>query len=332
MSKLSNNRRPRAAIQTGVITIDLGGTKLRTAIISPEGKIIYRSQTKTEAIKGPEHVIKKIMTSIKVAIEKSSSETRINSIALAIAGALDVNKGLITTSPNLPGWKNVALAGIIEQKFNFKTCLLNDASAAAFGEYFVGAGKGTKNLIFLTISTGIGGGIVINGKLYEGTDGAAGELGHMIIKEGGPKCHCGQNGCLEAMASGYAVVRETNARLEKGEKSSLQQIFRSGKGTISAKDVADAAKTGDRLSCDVIENTIAYNLGIGLANIINIFNPEIIVIGGGLSKMGNMLLRPAARVAKQTALRLPASSTNIVKAKLGDSAGIVGAGLFAGIR
>jgi glucokinase len=316
----------------GIICVDLGGTKLRAAAIDTEGSIKYRNQWLTKADKNTDSLINKLELGIQSVLEKAGpSFDKIDTIALAVAGAIEIKKGLITSSPNLPGWKNVPIVDIIRRKFSLRTLVVNDASAAAYGEFKLGVGKGFNNLVYLTVSTGIGGGIIIDGKLYEGSDGSAGEIGHMIIKEGGPLCHCGQQGCLETMASGYAITREFIAKV-KGRKAIYSNSMLEGKmARLSAKDVAAAARAGDKIAIDAI-NMASYFLGVGLANIINIFNPEMIIIGGGLSKMGDMFLKPASETAKKIAMTLPAKSVRIRRAKLGDSVGIIGAALLSKTR
>jgi glucokinase len=248
-------------------------------------------------------------------------------IGIAAAGIIDTNEGIVTTSPNLPGWRNVPLRDIIAERLGLTTYLINDASAAALGEHRFGAGKGVDNLIYLTVSTGIGGGIIIDGGLYLGADGCAGEIGHMIIETHGPQCNCGKFGCLEALASGSAMTRESVRRLNQGEKSSIIRLVDGRLESITAETVSLAAKKGDPLACDIVARAANY-LGIGLANLINIFNPELIVIGGGVSKMGNILLAPTRKTVREIAFKLPARTVRIVRARLGSNAGIKGAAVY----
>jgi glucokinase len=248
-------------------------------------------------------------------------------IGIAAAGILDIDRGIVTTSPNLPHWHNVPLRDIFADRLGVVTYLINDANAAALGEHRFGAGIGFDNIIYLTVSTGIGGGIIIDGELYSGADGCAGELGHMTIEADGPQCHCGNFGCLEAMASGWAVAKEAMMRINRGERSSIIELVNGRLENITAETVAIAARRGDQLAADIVAEAAKY-LGIGLANLVNIFNPELIVIGGGLSKMGDMLLKPARKVLKERAFRLPSRTVHIVRARLGSNAGIIGAAAY----
>ena len=311
-----------------VLAVDLGGTKIIAAVVLPDGKLVSRNYCLTVADKGPEIVIDRILSAVNGAIAQAKLKTsELMGIGVAAAGILDVRRGIITTSPNLPGWHDVPLRNILADKLGIVTCLINDASAAALGEHRFGAGRGFDNMIYLTVSTGIGGGIIVNGELYSGTDGCAGELGHVTIEVDGPRCHCGNFGCLEALASGWAVVREAKTRINRGETSSIVEIAGGKLENITAEKIAEAARQGDRLACDIVAEA-ANHLGVGLANLVNIFNPELIVIGGGLSKMGNMLLKPARKVLKGSAFKLPADTVRIVRARLGSNAGIIGAAAY----
>jgi len=314
--------------QKPLLVIDLGGTKILSAVITPLGYILSRNYCLTMAERGPKAVIDTLITNVSGVLGKAKLESRdLDGIVVAAAGILDTIHGVVTVSPNLPGWRNVHLGEILLRKFGLATLLINDANAAALGENRFGVGKGIDNLIYLTVSTGIGGGIIIGGKLYSGADGCAGELGHMIIEAKGPKCGCGNNGCLEAMASGTAMAREVVDRIEKGEMSTVIQLVQGSLDKVDAKIVAMAAKQGDGLACHVV-NRIAYYLGIGFVNLVNIFNPEMIIIGGGVSRMGRMLLEPARRVMKERAFKLPSRTVRIVRSRLGYDAGILGAAAY----
>ena len=307
-----------------VLAVDLGGTKIRSAIISQEGRLITIDNRPTQADKGFEHVINRLFDSIDTVLRKECMHAEeFSGIGIAIAGVLDSKNGILTSSPNLPHWKNVPLKQIIQDRLGLDTFLVNDANAAALGEHRFGAGTGVQDLVYLTVSTGIGGGIIIDGKLYEGSTGSAGELGHMTIDADGPLCNCGNYGCLEALASGTAVAREA-IRCIKGGRMSILKDMKENVSYITAEDVAKAARQEDKLAMEIIAGA-AYYLGIGLANIVNIFNPQVIVIGGGMSKMGGMLLEPAKRIVKQRAFKLPARAARIVRAHLGNDSGIIGA-------
>jgi glucokinase len=314
--------------QKPALTVDLGGTKIIAAVVLPDGKIVSRNYCLTMADKGPEAVSDRVISAVDRTIAQAKLKTsELMGIGIATAGILDVNRGIVTTSPNLPNWRNIPLKDVLADKLGLVTYIINDASAAALGEHRFGAGVRFNNIIYLTVSTGIGGGIIIDGELYVGADGCAGEMGHMTVEADGPRCHCGNFGCLEALASGWAVAKTAVTRIKDGEKSSIVELVDGRLENITAETVAVAAKRGDRLAADIVAEAAEY-LGIGLANLVNIFNPELIVIGGGLSKMGDMLLKPARRVLKERAFQLPADTVRVVRARLGSNAGIIGAAAY----
>ncbi len=310
------------------LVVDLGGTKIITAVVIPDGSVVSRNYCLTLANDGTEAVINRMLSDIDAVLAKTGIKTsNLCGLVVAAAGIIDTINGVIKTSPNLPGWRDIPLRDILANELGIAVYIINDASAAALGEHRFGNGKGVDNLIYLTVSTGIGGGIIMAGELYLGTDGCAGELGHMTIEPQGPKCNCGNSGCLEVLASGTAIAKEAERRLGQGEVSAILTLVDGRFGDITAKTVAMAAKQGDALACQVVARTANY-LGIGLANLINIFNPDVIVIGGGVSKMGEMLLKPAREVAKKKAFQMPAQTVRILRARLGDNAGIIGAAAY----
>jgi len=312
-----------------VLAIDLGGTKIFAAIISNKGQVMARKYCLTLADEGPEAVISRILSAIDHLLsQRNIDSSQLDSISIGAAGAIDVERGLITSSPHLPGWHDVPLRDIVKEKYKVDTFLINDAGAAALGEYHFGAGQGVNNLILLTVGTGIGGGIIINGRLYSGASGSAGDIGHMVIDVNGPRCSCGNTGCLEALVSGEAVAKEATRRIRQGGRSSLTEVVGGKIENITAEEVSIAARDGDSLASEVILQA-ATHLGVGLVNIVNIFNPEMIIIGGGMAKMGNLLLNPARQVVRERAFQLPAQAVQIVPAQLGDDAGVLGAAVFA---
>lgn len=231
---------------------------------------------------------------------------------------------MVLTVPNLPGWNGLPLVDLFAEEFDCKTLLENDANAAALGEARLGAGRGFEDFAYFTVSTGIGGGIIAGGKVYHGTDDNAGEFGHQIILPDGPRCNCGNWGCLESLASGTAIARRTREKLAGGRFSKMLEMVGGDIAKADAQVAAEAARMGDSLALDIWEETGKY-LGLGVANIINILNPKRVVIGGGVSKVGDLLFEPARRVAKARAMRDLARVADIVPAELGDDGGILGA-------
>ena len=322
MKEIKKNERP-------VVAIDLGGTKILAALVSVKNKVVAREYQPTLADGGQRAVIDRIFETIDRLLGKSGIKaSRLEAIGIAAAGAIDSAKGLVTSSPHLPDWRDVALKQIVARRYKVDAFIINDASAAALGEHRLGAGRGVGNLVYLTVSTGIGGGIIINGRLYLGSSGSAGELGHMTIDVNGRRDKCGNIGCLELLASGTAIAEEARRRLKEGQTSALKQIAAGGIESITAEDVAAAAQSGDLLSREVIHQAAHY-LGVGMVNIVNIFNPDMIIVGGGVARMGELLLEPARQVVLKRAFELPARAVRIVTAQLGDDVGVLGAALFA---
>ena len=312
-----------------ILGVDLGGTKILTAVTNPQGKILSRDHSITPAPKGHEAVIHSILESAhRVLGQADVAISDIIAVGVGAPGLINPETGILFTSPNLPGWRDIPLRDTIQEKLGKKTFLINDANAAALGEFYFGAARGTRNFIYITISTGIGGGIVIDGKIYSGAIGAAGEVGHMTIDDDGPICNCGNRGCWETLASGTALAREARHRIEGGMRTSILEYAEGDMEKVTALVIQDAAEKGDSLAKELIGRT-GYYLGVGLANLINIFNPELIVIGGGLSNIGNMLLDPAFKVAGERAYEQAFQAVRFACAGLGRNSGVLGAAAFA---
>jgi glucokinase len=321
---------PRTEKQANpVLAVDLGGTKMIIAVISADGRILARERCLTLAEEGPQSVITRLFAVIDDILgTQGMSPSQLSGICLGVAGVIDIKRGWLVSGPHLPGWSNVPLRDMVKEKYGIPSFLLNDASAAALGEHRYGAGQGTKDLILLTVGTGIGGGIIIDGRLYQGAVGTAGEIGHMTIDVNGTRDVCGNVGCLETLVSGPAIAAEVRRRLENGEKSSLREMANGRLEDITAEAVGAAARSQDALALSVISRVGTY-LGVGLVNVVNIFNPEMIIIGGGVAGMGDMLLEPARRVVAERAFPLSARTVRIVPARLGDEAGLLGAAAYA---
>ena len=312
-----------------VLGIDLGGTKILTSVMTPQGEMLSRDHSVTPAAEGPGGVIGTILASAGRALEGASvGIDQVSAVGIGAPGLADTEAGILFTSPNLPGWKNVPLRDIVQEKLKKKAFLINDGSAAALGEHWFGAAKGVAHFIYITISTGIGGGVVVEGKVLNGFKGMAGEIGHMTIADEGPPCRCGSRGCWEALASGTALAKEARRRIETGADTNILTFAEGDIDKVTAQTVQTAAETGDPLANELILRAARY-LGVGVANLINIFNPEMIVIGGGLSNMGDRLFKPAHQVVEERAFNRAFRTVRFVQAALGRNSGVLGAGAFA---
>lgn len=309
--------------------IDLGGSKILTAVVGARGQMLSSDRSKTPAAEGHEAVVRSILESAHRSLQQAGvSVSELLAVGVGAPGLVNSRTGIVATSPHLPGWWDVPLRDIIQDGLGKATFLINDANAAALGELRFGAALGARNFIYITVSTGIGGGIVIDGEIYSGATGIAGEVGHMTIDDEGPACNCGNRGCWETLASGTALAREARRRIEEGADTSIPAHAEGDVSRVTAKTVQSAAEQGDALSRELIGRT-GYYLGVGLANLVNIFNPELIVVGGGLSNMGEMLLEPAFKTASERAYREAFEAVRFVRAELGRNSGVLGAAAFA---
>jgi len=302
-----------------IVGVDVGGSKISAVLADPDGNIEARSSKDTLADEGPEAVIGRIIE----AIGQLTSGVEVAGIGIGAAGSYDAERGAVSFSPNMPGWHNIPLCDIIQREFGLPTYLQNDCTLAALGEHRFGAGVGVDNLVYVGLGTGIGGGIIADGRIYDGTSGAAGEIGHMIIDINGSLCKCGSYGCWENFASGRAVAQEAVRRMEAGVATAIRRYAGRDANKVTAQAVFLAAQDGDYIAHEIISRT-AYYVGVGLVNIVNIFNPELILIGGGLSNMGSLLLDPAIEVVRENAFDISAKAVRIELAQLGDDAAALG--------
>ena len=308
--------------------VDLGGSKILSVVADAHGRVVSRDLRKTPADKSPETVINEVLASLRAAMAAAGDRAKIAGIGLAAPGTSNPETGVVFASPNLPGWHQVPLRDTVSEKMGLPAWLINDANAAALGELYFGAARGARNFVYVTLSTGIGGGIVIGGELYSGASGAAGEIGHMTIVDDGPLCNCGNRGCWEQMASGSALAREAKKRIGEGAATIILELAGGDVDEVTAETVGRAFDRGDNLARELVRQTSCY-FGVGLANLVNIFNPELIVIGGGLANMGDKLLVPAFREAGKRAFKDSCGAVSFVRAGLGSDSGVLGAAAWA---
>ncbi len=303
-----------------IIGIDLGGTNLKAGLVDRDGKIHHRLSIKTDAHADPQAISHQIFGLVGEIIKSAPcKKTDIIGVGLGSPGLIDKKGETILFSPNLPQWRDIPIKRMVAERFSIPCVLENDANAAAWGEKWVGAGKQAHSLVLLTLGTGIGGGIVLGNRLWRGADNVAAEIGHMVIQMDGPQCGCGNRGCIEAYASATAMVRRFKESLQCGSPSSLKDTRE-----ITAKAINDAALQGDKASLDVILETGEY-LGVALVNIMHVLNPEMIVLAGGMTGSGELLMNPIKQVVGKRALEASRKDTKIVFSLLGNDAGIIGA-------
>ncbi|OMD37233.1 sugar kinase [Paenibacillus odorifer] len=306
-------------VDSYVVGIDLGGTKIAAALFDSKGVLLNRELMETAGASTAEEVVQRMIGMIR-----SVSEGRpLMGVGLASPGAVNSQDGIVIHGTNLPEWDNVPLKRWMESELGVEVKVVNDANAAAWGEYVRGAGKGSNNMVYVTFSTGIGAGIVMDGELLLGTNSFAGELGHNIIDPSGTECSCGRYGCWEVFASGTAIRDMALRRMESGTSMITELANRSGE-KINSRHVFEAMALKDPVAVEVIERTIHY-MAIGLANAVHTFNPDRIVIGGGVSKAGELLF-PALREKTEELVMKPYKGTyTIESAGLRDDVGLIGA-------
>jgi len=307
------------------IGIDLGGTNVVAVIVDKNGKIYGKRQFPTFGEKGPEFVIKNIVNNVKEIISEGRIFIEeIKNIGIGSPGPLDSKKGIIMGAVNLPGWRYVKLKKEIEKYLKVKTGVENDANCAVYGEKWIGAGKNVNNVVGFTLGTGVGGGIIIDGKLIRGANYNAAEIGHTSLNPDGRLCKCGAHGCLEQYASASAIANTAKEKIRNGSKSIITEIVKGDINKITSKVVYEALISGDKLAKDVWDEFIKY-LGAGVANIIQTLNPEMIIIAGGVINAGKYLFEPLKKAIKKQTFPQTYEIVKIVPAKLGELAGAIGA-------
>jgi glucokinase len=305
-----------------IVAVDMGGTNTRCALCRDDGTILARTTIKTQAVPGPTAGLARISEAIRTVIGETPRE-RLRAIAVAAPGPLDPWTGILYAPPNLIGWGEVHLREYLERSFHLTTYVGNDANVAALGEWHFGAGQGVNHMVYMTVSTGIGGGVIANGTLFLGAQGFAGEVGHQTIDIHGPRCNCGNYGCLEALASGPAIARAAQAALQAGEQSIILDLAGGIPDMVTAEHVTQAAQHGDVLAMHLIRRAGMY-IGVGIANIIAMFNPQLVVVGGGVSNAGPLLFSAIETTVAERAMPIMRQGVRIVPAALGDDVGILG--------
>ncbi|MBI3894967.1 MAG: ROK family protein [Acidobacteria bacterium] len=303
------------------IGVDLGGTNLRIAAIDEAGKILEKVSLPTRTRQGPAAVVREICQAVGELIHKF--EAMEGGIGIGVPGILYLEKGILKQSPNLPGWENYPVRDEIESKLRLRVCLENDANAAALGEKWLGIGRNFQSLCMLTLGTGVGGGLVLEGKIWHGFLGMAGELGHIVVAEDGLPCPCGGRGCLETEASATAIVRKAQEVLAAGRSSELMKFQQDG-GELTAHVVYEIAKKGDT-ACQEIFESVGRYLGIGIADLINTLNLPLYVIGGGAAEAWDLFSPVLFEHVRQHSYIFCEGSTRIERSVLKGDAGLYGA-------
>lgn len=306
-----------------VLAVDLGATWMRVAVVTDEGKVLARQERATPGGPEPGAVVDGLADLLREVWRESATEPK--AACVAAAGLVAGDEGRVVVAPNIPGFRDAPLAELLSQRLGIPVFVENDASAAALGEHRFGAGRGVRHLLHATLGTGIGGGIVIDGRLYRGAKGFAGEIGHIVLDPAGPRCGCGARGCLEALVSGTAFARRARRLLETGKAPILATLVDGREPT--GEDLLAAARAGDLAAEAEIRNG-GHILGLGLASLLNVLNPERLTLSGGLLAMGELLLEPMHRAMRSLPYG-PAAGTDIRLTELGGDTGLLGAAAVA---
>ncbi|WP_053057672.1 ROK family protein [Rubrobacter aplysinae] len=308
------------------IGVDVGGTKIAAGLVSPQGKLLNEARYPTA--NDPE----KLLDSLARAVEEAADDSGdagdgVEAVCLAVPGLLLASEDKVVFSPNLHAIEGLPLKSELQSRTGLTVTVENDASAAAWGEFVFGAGSEVENLVFLTLGTGVGGGVILDGRLLRGSQGAGGELGHTTLHATGPRCNCGNRGCFEIMASGLAIERRARQIAAEKPGSDLARVVTDPRG-FSGEQVTELATEEDALALSVMRETGTW-LGIGIAGFVNVFNPEIVAVGGGVAEAGDLILEPARREVRLRARSPSRDLAEIKPATLGARSGLLGAAALA---
>jgi glucokinase len=308
-----------------VLALDIGGTKLAVGLVTSGGEVLARSRRETDRTATPSDIMDALEAMAREVMQDAPGV--IDAVGISYGGPVDYEAGLTVTCHHLEGWENIALRDEMQHRFSAPAFMDNDANAAALAEAMFGAGKGHQYLLYLTVSSGIGGGIITGGRVYRGATGMAGEIGHMTVLPDGPPCTCGRRGCLEALASGWSIARRAQEAIAGGDMDSTLARLPADE-RVTAQAVASAAAEGDALALRIINETADY-LAFGIGAGVNLLNPTLVVIGGGVSKAGPVLFDPLRARLTYYALDANCAAVNVVPAALGDDVGLLGGAALA---
>lgn len=316
-------------MKTYILGIDLGGTKVMAGVMDGRGNLIGRARAKTRGWRDDEEVFQTIVSAGHRAVEHAGIPgDQLAAVGICAPGPIDFQTGYIIETANLK-FKNFPLGPRLADEFGRPAIIENDVNAGVYGEFKRGAARGARNVLGVFIGTGIGGGLIINGALYRGSSTGAGEVGHIIVRAGGPRCGCGNRGCLEAIASRTAITRDIRKAIKRGRRSSIAKLLRKGPDVLSGKELKAAYDSGDELVMKTVNRAARY-AGIGIGSLLNVLGPEIVVLGGGVVEaFGDDFIGRIERVARDIAFEINSKDVKFARAELGDDAGVIGAATLA---
>jgi glucokinase len=309
------------------VGVDFGGTSVKVGLVSPTGRIAAIRVLPTRQLRRPQHFVERVAGAVESLAGAAGARVRsLAGVGVGAPGPVDAARGVIHSMVNVPGWREVPLGLLLARQLGCRCFVDNDANCYALAEWRLGAGRGADHLVCLTLGTGVGGGLILNGSLYRGASGAAGELGHMVVDPHGPRCGCGRRGCLESLVGTAAIVRLGRVALKRGAQP-LGRLVREANGRLMPRLVGRSARAGDPLSRQVWVE-VGRRLGTGVANLVNLFNPECVVIGGGIANNWRLFAPTLRAVVRREAMAVPRRAARLVRARFTDTAGIVGAAVL----
>src|SRR6266853_671435 len=321
---------PETSKENYLVGIDLGGTKILAGLFDRSLECIGTAKVSTKAQRGMETVLSRIERCVRDAVDEADLTLKqVAGVGIGAPGAVDFQAGSVIFAPNMEGWKDVPLKKELEKQLGVPVFVENDANIAVLGDVDVEIKSKPRHMVGIFVGTGIGGGLIINGEPYSGFNHTAGEIGHMVIDINGPKCGCGNRGCFEALASRTAIFQRIKAGVKDGEKTLLTDMLGDSLEDMRSGDLRKAIRRGDKFVSKVIEQTAEY-IGIGVSNLVNIFGPEVVVLGGGVMEaLSDEMMSVITKTAKDHAMPGTMKGVEIVASKLGDNAGITGAAVLA---
>ncbi|MFN0066144.1 MAG: ROK family protein [Limisphaerales bacterium] len=318
---------PKSPLYIGV---DLGGTKILAGVFTPQFKLVAKVKLSTKGERGPEAVIERVARAVQDAVDEADCELKqVAAVGIGAPGAVESDEGRVIFAPNLAGWKDVPLRKALEKELGVPVFAENDCNVATLGVHMVELDGRPRNLVGIFLGTGIGGGLILDGRLYTGFNRTAGELGHMVLDVDGPKCGCGNKGCFEALASRSAIFRRIQQAVKDGEKTVLTEMLGNDLAEMRSGDLRKAIRKGDKLTDKIVEDAAEYT-GIAIGNLINLLNPQHVVLGGGvIEALGDEMMAIIIETARDYAMPGTDKGVEIMASKLGDDAGIYGAAVLA---
>lgn len=317
------------SLKSAYAGVDIGGTNIKYGLVDPKGKVLFREQRPTLVEKGAEPLMH-LVTNIaeRLLYHAADEEYEIKGLGVGTPGAVDTRIGkVISLSPNIHGWQGMEIGRILRERLNLPVHVDNDVNAMALAESKFGAGVGYDSVVCVAVGTGVGGGIVLNGKVWRGANFTAGEIGHISVDVEGPKCRCGSRGCLEVYCSSEAIMNRAKDKLRNGLTPTFEEVVDGDIGSLTIKKLFAAVKKGDEIAIEVISETAVY-LGAGLAGVVNLLNPEIVIIGGGVADGGGGFIEAVTAEIRRRAFGSAVEKLRVAKASLGNDAGFIGASIL----